>query len=143
MPADVVPPEDRTDGPASAVGTSRAVSRIAGEALSPDLAHLAEGAFGEALAQAVEFAKRSVSPATEKIYADDWDAFRAWCLAHRAPYLPAPPAVVAAYLAHRAKTLGRSGLRLILAAVAFHHRRAGHLWTSADPVIASVMKGIL
>jgi hypothetical protein len=27
--------------------------------------------------------------------------------------------------------------------VAFHHRRAGHLWSSADPVIAAVMRGIL
>ncbi len=40
-------------------------------------------------------------------------------------------------------TLGRSGLRLILASVAFHHRRAGHLWSPADPVIATVMRGIL
>jgi integrase len=60
-----------------------------------------------------------------------------------APALPAPPAIVAAYLAQRAATLGRSGLRLILAAIAFHHRRAGHLWTSRDPVIATVMRGIL
>jgi hypothetical protein len=60
-----------------------------------------------------------------------------------APYLPAPPSVVAAHLAHRAGTLGRSGLRLVLASVAFHHRRAGHLWSSADPVIATVMRGIL
>ena len=50
---------------------------------------------------------------------------------------------MAAYLAHRAATLGRSGLRLILAAVAYHHRRSGHLWSSADPVIAAVMRGIL
>jgi hypothetical protein len=49
---------------------------------------------------------------------------------------------VAAYLAHRAGTLGRSGRRLILASVAFHHRRAGHLWSSAAPVIA-IMRGLL
>jgi integrase len=57
--------------------------------------------------------------------------------------LPAPPAIVAAYLAELAATLGRSGLRLILAAIAFQHRRAGHLWTARDPVIATVMRGIL
>jgi integrase len=84
-----------------------------------------------------------VSPTTEKIYSDDWNAFRNWCLDHRAPYLPAPPAIVAAYLAERATTLGRSGLRLVLAAIAFHHRRAGHLWSSGDPVIATVKRGIL
>ena len=43
----------------------------------------------------------------------------------------------------RSATRGRSGLRLILATLAHHHRRAGHLWTSGDPVIASVLRGIL
>jgi hypothetical protein len=117
--------------------------RIAGEALPPELAHLATGALGDALAKAVNYSQRSVSPTTEKIYSDDWNAFRNWCLDHRAPYLLAPPAIVAAYLAERATTLGRSGLRLVLAATAFHHRRAGHLWSSGDPVIATVMRGIL
>ena len=121
----------------------RRLARIAGEALPPSLAHLADGPLGEALTKAVGYAQRSVSPTTEKIYQDDWVAFRAWCAGHGAPALPAPPAIVAAYLAERAGTLGRSGLRLILAAIAFHHRRAGHLWSSGDPVIATVMRGIL
>ena len=119
------------------------LARIAGEALPPELAYLAQGAFGAALEQAVDYAKRSVSPRTEKSYQDYWTAFQTWCVGHGAPYLPAPPAVVAAYLAHRATTLGRSGLRVLLAAIAFHHRRAGHLWTPGDPVIATVMRGIL
>jgi integrase len=34
-------------------------------------------------------------------------------------------------------------LRLVLAAIAYHHRRAGLLWSAADPVIATVMQGIL
>lgn len=66
-----------------------------------------------------------MSPTTEKNLRRRLEAFRAWCAEHRAPYLPAPPSVVAAYLAHRAGALGRSGLRLILASVAFHHRRDG------------------
>jgi hypothetical protein len=78
-----------------------------------------------------------------KIYADDWSAFRAWCIEHHAPYLPAPPAMAAAHLAHRAAALGRSELRLILASVAFRHRRAGHRWSSTDPVVATVKRGIL
>jgi len=117
--------------------------RLAGEVLPPELAHLADGAFGAALRQAVDYAQHSIAPSTAKIYADDWAAFRVWCVGHGAPYLPAPPAVVAAYLAERATTLGRSGLRLILAAIAYHHRRAGLLWSSADPVIATVLRGIL
>jgi integrase len=134
----VLPPDVDQTSPAA-----RRVMRFAGEALPPELAHLATGALGDALAKAVNYSQRSVSPTTEKIYADDWNAFRDWCLDHRAPYLPAPPAIVAAYLAGRAATLGRSGLRLVLAAIAFHHRRAGHLWSSGDPVIATVMRGIL
>ena len=84
-----------------------------------------------------------MSPRTARQYEADWRVFRAWCDGHGAPSLPALPAVVAAYLAERSATRGRSGLRLILAAIAHHHRRAGHLWTSGDPVIASVMRGIL
>src|SRR5579859_5697844 len=113
---------------------------LGGSALPPELAHLATGALGDALTKAIDYAQRALAPATEKIYTDDWRAFRAWCETHAAPALPAPPAIVAAYLAERAATLGRSGLRLILAAIAYHHRCAGLLWTSRDPVIATVMR---
>jgi integrase len=117
--------------------------RIAGEALPPALAHLAAGPMATALSKAVDFAQASVAPRTEKIYADTWAAFRSWCEAHDAPCLPAAPAIVAAYLSARQDRLGRSGLRLVLAAIAFHHRRAGVLWSAADPVITTVMRGIL
>ena len=127
---------------ADAASMARA-RKIAGEALPPALAHLADGPFGAALGKAVEYARRALSPTTEKIYADDWDAFRGWCAGHGAPSLPAPPAVVAAYLAARAASVGRSGLRVILAAIAHHHRRSGHPWSAGDPVIATVMRGIL
>ncbi|UFN51613.1 site-specific integrase (plasmid) [Roseomonas sp. OT10] len=113
------------------------------EALPPELAHLAEGSFGEALAKAVDLAQYTLAPRTAQAYEGYWSAFQAWCEGHAAPSLPAPPAIVAAYLAERSATLGRSGLRLILAAIAHHHRRAGQPWTSRDPVIGSVMRGIL
>jgi integrase len=141
-----MPPDDPTARPDAARGAGVPATPtvpLVGAALPAALAHLADGALGDALSKAIAFAQRSVSPATEKIYDDDWRAFRAWCQAHGAPALPAPPAIVAAYLAERAATLGRSGLRLILAAIAFQHRRAGHLWTARDPVIATVMRGIL
>jgi len=166
MPADDqrAPPDDRTgqgqtappDGPglsgapgvpvpSPTAGNSpgHAMRRQARAALPPALAHLADGPLAEALRKAIGYAHRAVSPTTEKIYDDDWHAFRAWCAAHDAPALPAAPAIVAAYLAERAATMGRSGLRLILAAIAYRHRRAGHLWTARDQVIATVMRGIL
>jgi hypothetical protein len=59
--------------------------RIAGEALPPDLAHLAAGPMATARAKAVDFAQASVSSRTERIYADTWAAFRDWCDAHKAP----------------------------------------------------------
>lgn len=117
--------------------------QLAREALPPELAHLAQGLIAESLAEAVALAQGTLSTATEKIYADDWAAFVAWCVACQAPSSPAHPAVVAAYLAHRSRSLGRSGLRLVLAAIANHHRRAGHPWSSADPSIGNVMRGIL
>ena len=119
------------------------LDRLTREALPLDLQHLADGPMAAALGEAITYAQNTVSPATEKTYADDWSAFQGWCREHGAPSLPAPPAVVAAYIAKRSDTLGRSGLRVALAAIAFHHRRSGHLWSSADPVIASVMHGIL
>jgi integrase len=131
-----------TDPPAAGRAAERLV-RIAAEALPPELAHLATGVMAASIAKAVGYAQSTLSETTEKIYADDWAAFAAWCAAHGAPSLPAPPAIVAAYMAERSERLGRSGLRLILAAIAHRHRRAGHPWSSADPVIASVMRGIL
>ena len=141
LPAEIAAPA--VAGAAEMSSQMRRVRRIAGEALPPELAHLAEGAFGAALEKAVDFAQHSVAPRTEAIYTDQWTVFRSWCEAHGAPYLPAPAAVVAAYLAERSATRGESGLRQILAAIAHTHRRAGHLWTSGDPVISSVMRGIL
>ncbi len=130
------------DRPAASRAAER-LDRLIREALPPELQHLADGPMAAAIGEAVTYAQNTVSPATQKIYEDDWLAFQDWCRAHDAPFLPAPPTVVAAYLARRSDRLGRSGLRVALAAIAFHHRQSGHLWSSADPVIASVMRGIL
>ena len=117
--------------------------RIATEALPPELAHLASGPLAESLAKAVDFARHAIAERTEKTYAENWTAFQVWCEAHGAPALPTLPALVAAYLSDRSATLGRSGLRLALAAISYQHRRAGHLSPTSDPVISSVLQGIL
>ena len=119
------------------------LTRIAAEALPPDLAHLAAGPMAAALARAVDFAQSAIAPRTEASYAATWRQFCDWCERHHAPTLPAAPAIVAAYLAARQDRLGRSGLRLVLAAIGHHHRRAGVPWSAADPVIQSVLRGIL
>jgi site-specific recombinase XerD len=122
---------------------ARRLMEQAREALPPELAYLADGLMAEAVVKAVEFARHSVSETTEKIYADDWSAFRAWCAERKAPALPAHPVVVASYLSECSERMGRSGLRLILAAIGFYHRRTGHPWVSGDPTISTVMRSIL
>ena len=82
--------------------------------------------------------------ATEKIYDDDWHAFRAWCAGAWRPGICRRRRRSSRRISPNAPPRsGRSGLRLILAAIAYHHRRAGQLWTARDPVIATVMRGIL
>jgi integrase len=120
-----------------------ATARIAGDLLPPDVAEIAQGPFAEALTKAMAFAAASVSPRTEAIYREAWTEFGLWCARHGAAHLPTPASVAAAYLAERSETVGRSSLRLTLAAIAFYHRRSGHPWISSHPIIASVMKGIL
>ena len=55
-----------------------ATRRIAGEALPPELSHLVDGAFGEALGRAIDYAQVSVSPRTAQQYEADWNTFRLW-----------------------------------------------------------------
>jgi integrase len=50
---------------------------------------------------------------------------------------------VAGHLASLAKTLGRSGLHRRLAAIAHHHRQAGHPWEARHPAISATLRGIL
>ena len=115
---------------------------MAGETRPSALAHLPQSLEAEAPSKAAGQTQRALAPATEKIYADDWAAFSAWCAGQGAPRLPAAPSIVAAYLAARATTLGRSGLRVALAAIAHQYCRAGHSWNSGDPAIAAVMKDL-
>lgn len=111
--------------------------------LSVGLAGVTRGAFAEALDEAMALAAVSIAPRTERAYAEAWANFCSWAEGHDAAYLPAPPAVVAAYLAFRSQTVGKSSLRISLAALAYYHRRSGHIWSASHPIIASVMKGIL
>jgi integrase len=111
---------------------------------TPDLVlRLMSGPIGDAIAEAVAYSDASFAPATRRAYHRDWALFEAWCITNEAPAFPAAPALVAGYLAVRAKTLGRSGLRRILAAIAYHHRQHGRTWSPSHPIIASVMHGIM
>lgn len=76
--------------------------------------------------RAVDYAKASRSPATQRAYASDWEIFTAWCDVRGLASLPTTPAIAATFLAFeadrgiKANTIGRR-----LAAIGYHHRRAG------------------
>ena len=124
-------------------GAGEPVRHMAGAVLPPSVADLAAGPLAEALDRAIKLARASVSARTEQAYADCWFHFSAWCERHGVSHLPAEPAIVGAYLASRAESVGKSSLRVSLAALAYYHRRSGKPWASNHPIIASVMKGIL
>jgi integrase len=119
------------------------VLQLAAGQLPEDVLRLLAGPIGSAVAEAAGYAGRALSDNTRRVYASDWRAFTAWCEAGGVPSLPASPLVVAGHLASRAQSLGRSGLRRRLAAIAHVHRRAGHLWEPGHPAIKATMRGIL
>ena len=109
----------------------------------PEVLALMAGPVGQAVAEAVRYAGRALSDNTRRAYATDWHLFSTWCREGGVLALPSSPAVVAGYLATVAPTLGRSGLRRRLAAIAHEHRRAGEPWEPGHPVIRATLRGIL
>jgi integrase len=135
--------EARSDGAAASPALPARIVRLAAGPLPADARRLLAGPVGEAIAEAAAYAGKALSANTRRAYAADWRAFVAWCDAGGVPPLPAPPVVVAGHLAGLAKSLGRSGLRRRLAAIAHEHRRAGHHWETRHPAITATLRGIL
>lgn len=89
---------------------------------------------------------RSKAANTVRAYDSDWRQFEEWCWTRDLEPMPAMPEVVATWLASLAQagradsTIGRN-----LAAIAWHHRQAGHVAPQhRDPrdVIADTLAGI-
>jgi len=114
-----------------------------------------------------EYGEAALSESTRKNYATDWAHFCKWCKKNSLPFLPAPPGVVAGYIAERASnpaipeepppaadekpTRGRKhsphGVSAAtitgdLAAISYAHKRAGHVSPTLDPIVKDVIKGI-
>lgn len=106
--------------------------------LPRELGHLAP-----LVERAEAYAACATAASTREAYAADWRSFAAWCTHAGLACLPAPPAVVAAYVAHLADQ-GRkvSTIERALAGIAFAHRTAGAEWSSREPAIRLVMSGI-
>jgi site-specific recombinase XerD len=120
-----------------------ALRRLDHDALPPEALAVLAGPVGEAVARAAGYAGRALSDNTRRAYESDWRAFCGWCEAGGISPLPAAPVVVAGHLASLAPSLGRSGLRRRLAAIAHQHRQAGHPWETRHPAITATMRGIL
>jgi hypothetical protein len=91
----------------------------------------------------VRFAEAEKAPATRAAYASDWRDFAAWCALRGATALPAHQGIVAAYLSamadegRRASTIGRRA-----AAIAYHHKIAGHEPPTNAEGVKAVLRGI-
>ncbi|TPG46425.1 hypothetical protein EAH89_24750 [Roseomonas nepalensis] len=119
------------------------VVRLAAGALPAEVLAVLAGPVGEAVAQAAGYVGRALSENTRRADVSDWRAFCSWCEAGDVAALPAAPVVIGGHLASLAATLGRSGLRRRLAAIAHHHRQAGHPWETRQPAISATMRGTL
>ncbi|MCD7052815.1 site-specific integrase [Rhodococcus sp. BH2-1] len=92
----------------------------------------------------------SRSAGTRRTYASAWRKFAAWCVTEGHAALPAHPVTVAAYLVAAADTLTTDGRRAYapatlahhVAAIAHHHRQAGHPSPSSDDLVRATMSGI-
>ena len=90
----------------------------------------------------VAAATESHAPKTLRSYGTAWKQFVAWCAAEGYASLPAEPATVAAYLAHRADAgLSRSALSIDRAAIRYHHEAAG-LDPTGSAGVKRVMRGL-
>jgi integrase len=122
------------------------VGRMAPDAaLSADLKALLAGPLGDATGGATDFAGHSLAASTERAYTREWRNFVAWCNTQKVnpAALPIHPVLVAAYLAGLAPAVGKSGLKVRLAAIAHHHHRQGHVWSANHPAVAATLRGIL
>lgn len=93
-----------------------------------------------------ELRDAATAPSTRKAYAADFGRFEQWCLGLGLPHLPAAPSVVVAYAAWMANPVGRrpfavSTIERHLAAIAWHHRHAGHASPCDSDMLREVMAG--
>lgn len=113
-------------------------------ALPPDLSQRfpVGEAFVEGALVAASMLAVSRAPETLRKYRGAWAAFEAWGKEQSVPCLPATPAVVVSYLGHlHAEGLSPASLRLALAAIVDHHRKAG-LPNPRDPKINLFLRGL-
>ena len=82
------------------------------------------------------------SAGTRASYRSAWAAWTKWAAMHDVATLPAEPAVVAAYLIHRAEGFRMPTVRMAAAAIAAAHRAAGHDNPALHALVKTTLKGL-
>lgn len=104
---------------------------------------LVPAADAETLAQdALRYAVQSHGAGTLKAYRSAYRAYNAWCETMQRDPLCADPSLIAIYIAHLAKRLSVSSIRVHLAAIVMAHRSAGKQLDLKHPTIAPVLEGV-
>ena len=111
-----------------------------GESLPP----AATGLNGADLARLRRNLDSSVSDNTRTMYNSAWNSFESWAQARGAQAMPAPPPLVAAYLAWLAEERRRTvaTIRLHKAALAAIHKAAGHPDPADNEGVRRIMQDI-
>jgi site-specific recombinase XerD len=95
------------------------------------------------LEEAAGYARAEKAVATRRAYRSDFALFRSWCEAKRVSDLPAPPEVVAAFLAAEANRGAKvATISRRLAAIRYAHKLAGHEPPTNLEAVKATLRGI-
>jgi hypothetical protein len=122
-------------GAENALAVVRRLART--QQLPAELIAVLDGPLADAVAVAANYAGDAITATTRAAYLADWAEFAARCRAQQVDptALPIHRVLVAAYLATLAGKIGRSALRRRVAAIVYHHRRRGLVWSSQQVAI--------
>jgi len=140
--SDILPPADAATAENNALAIVRRLARS--QHLPAELIAVLDGPLADAVAVAADYAGDAITEATRAAYLGDWAEFAAWCRTQQVDptALPIHPVLVAAWLATLAEKIGRSALRRRVAAIVYHHRRRGLVWSSQQVAIRETLIGI-
>ena len=95
------------------------------------------------LAAAHSYAEADKADETRRAYRSDFAAFNRYCTAHGQPFLPATPAMVAAFVSSEAdRGISPSTITRRVAAIRYAHLLDGHATPTESEAVKSVVRGI-
>lgn len=98
--------------------------------------------FASALTDAQAYTTYSYARNTRQAYASDWAQFTTWCHTHQRRALPATPETVLGYIGTMAGQLRVATIDRRLCGIAFYHHQARQPDPTADPEVATVLRGV-